>query len=112
MVAFVNMHNPVNKHLCRNFENFQSLFLPRYANFQIICRRGALWFAGFGREQNQAIKLFNISGNVNTPCTVEESKSIPLKFLIEKHSGGVEGGWDNLLAVNPGGSCTSMIPKE
>ena len=75
-------------------------------------RNGALWFAGFGRERNQGTKLFNISGNVNTPCTVEESKSIPLKFLIEKHAGGVEGGWDNLLAVNPGGSCTSMIPKE
>nr|XP_054760173.1 NADH dehydrogenase [ubiquinone] flavoprotein 1, mitochondrial-like [Lytechinus pictus] len=57
-------------------------------------------------------KLFNISGNVNTPCTVEESMSIPLKVLIEKHAGGVEGGWDNLLAVIPGGSSTPLIPKD
>eukprot|EP00057_Strongylocentrotus_purpuratus_P000564 XP_001178525.1 PREDICTED: NADH dehydrogenase [ubiquinone] flavoprotein 1, mitochondrial isoform X2 [Strongylocentrotus purpuratus] len=78
----------------------------------IICRRGAPWFAGFGRERNQGTKLFNISGNVNTPCTVEESMSIPLKVLIEKHAGGVEGGWDNLLAVIPGGSSTPMIPKD
>ena len=27
--------------------------------------------------------------------------SIPLKDLIEKHAGGVRGGWDNLLAIIP-----------
>lgn len=37
---------------------------------------------------------------------------IPLKELIEKHCGGVRGGWDNLLAVIPGGSSTPMLPKE
>jgi NADH:ubiquinone oxidoreductase subunit F (NADH-binding) len=34
-------------------------------------------------------QLFNISGNVNNPCTVEEEMSIPLKELIERHAGGV-----------------------
>ena len=38
--------------------------------------------------------------------------SIPLKELIERHAGGVIGGWDNLLAVIPGGSSTPMIPKK
>ena len=47
-------------------------------------------------------KLFCISGHVNKPCTVEEELSIPLKELIERHCGGVRGGWDNLLAVIPG----------
>ena len=47
-------------------------------------------------------KLFCISGHVNTPCTVEEELSIPLKELIERHAGGVRGGWDNLLAIIPG----------
>ena len=37
---------------------------------------------------------------------------IPLKDLIEKHAGGVKGGWDNLLAVIPGGSSTPLIPKN
>ena len=37
---------------------------------------------------------------------------IPLKELIEKHAGGVRGGWDNLLAVIPGGSSVHMIPKS
>jgi len=77
-----------------------------------ICRRGGDWFAQFGRERNTGTKLFNISGHVNTPCTVEETMSIPLKDLIERHCGGVRGGWDNLLAVIPGGSSTPLIPKK
>ncbi len=36
-------------------------------------------------------QLFNISGHVNHPCTVEEEMSVPLKLLIEKHAGGVVG---------------------
>merc|ERR1712083_847029 len=31
--------------------------------------------------------------------------------LIERHCGGVIGGWDNLLCVIPGGSSTPLIPK-
>ncbi|NXQ69387.1 NDUV1 dehydrogenase, partial [Quiscalus mexicanus] len=77
-----------------------------------ICRRGGTWFASFGRERNSGTKLFNISGHVNTPCTVEEEMSVPLKELIEKHAGGVRGGWDNLLAVIPGGSSTPLLPKS
>jgi len=38
--------------------------------------------------------------------------SIPLRELIERHAGGVIGGWDNLLAVIPGGSSTPMIPRK
>jgi NADH-quinone oxidoreductase subunit F len=37
---------------------------------------------------------------------------IPLKELIEKHAGGVRGGWDNLLAVIPGGSSVACIPRS
>lgn len=77
-----------------------------------ICRRGGSWFAGFGRERNQGTKLFCISGHVNNPCTVEEEMSIPLRELIDKHCGGVRGGWDNLLAVIPGGSSTPVLPKS
>lgn len=77
-----------------------------------ICRRGGSWFASFGRARNSGTKLFCISGHVNNPCTVEEEMSIPLKDLIEKHCGGVRGGWDNLLAVIPGGSSTPILPKR
>jgi NADH-quinone oxidoreductase subunit F len=76
-----------------------------------IMRRGAAWFASFGRPKNVGTKLFCISGHVNQPCNVEEEMSIPLRELIEKHAGGVRGGWDNLLAVIPGGSSTPMLPR-
>lgn len=77
-----------------------------------ILRRGADWFSGLGRDGNTGSKLFCISGHVNNPCNVEEEMGIPLKDLIEKHAGGVRGGWDNLLAVIPGGSSTPMLPKS
>jgi NADH dehydrogenase (ubiquinone) flavoprotein 1 len=77
-----------------------------------ILRRGAAWFASFGRPKNSGTKLFCISGHVNNPITVEEEMSIPLKELIEKHAGGVIGGWDNLKAIIPGGSSVPLIPKK
>jgi len=77
-----------------------------------ICRRGGSWFLGMGRPRNSGQKLFNISGHVNNPCTVEEEMSIPLRELIERHCGGIKGGWDNLLAIIPGGSSTPLMPKD
>ena len=77
-----------------------------------ILRRGAAWFAGIGRENNAGTKLFQISGHVEKPCVVEEAMSIPFRELIEKHCGGIRGGWDNLLAVIPGGSSVPLVPAE
>src|SRR5690349_17025070 len=77
-----------------------------------IMRRGAAWFSSFGRPNNAGTKLFCISGHVNKPCNVEEAMSIPLRELIDKHAGGVRGGWDNLLAVIPGGASVPLLPKE
>lgn len=76
-----------------------------------IIRRGASWFNSFGRERNSGTKLFCISGHVNTPCVVEEEMSIPLRDLIDKHCGGVIGGWDNLLGIVPGGSSVPVLTK-
>ncbi len=77
-----------------------------------ILRRGAAWFSALGRPKNSGTKLFCISGHVNKPCNVEEEMGIPLRELLEKHAGGVRGGWDNLLAVIPGGSSVPLLPKE
>jgi NADH-quinone oxidoreductase subunit F len=77
-----------------------------------ILRRGASWFAGFGRPNNTGTKVFCISGHVENPCNVEEEMSIPLRELIERHAGGVRGGWDNLLAIIPGGSSVPLLPKS
>ncbi len=77
-----------------------------------ILRRGATWFAGLGKPNNTGTKLFQISGHVENPCVVEEEMGIPMRELIEKHAGGVRGGWDNLKAVIPGGSSVPCIPAS
>ncbi|MCR4266002.1 NADH-quinone oxidoreductase subunit NuoF [Nitratireductor sp. ZSWI3] len=77
-----------------------------------ILRRGASWFSSFGRDNNKGTKLFCISGHVENPCTVEEEMSIPFRELIERHCGGIRGGWDNLLAVIPGGSSVPLVPAH
>jgi NADH-quinone oxidoreductase subunit F len=75
-----------------------------------ILRRGVAWWAGLGRPNNTGTKIFSISGHVNKPLNVEEEMGIPLRELIDKHAGGVIGGWDNLLAVIPGGSSVPCLP--
>jgi NADH-quinone oxidoreductase subunit F len=35
-----------------------------------------------------------------------------MRELIERHAGGVRGGWDNLKAVIPGGSSAPILPKD
>ncbi len=77
-----------------------------------ILRRGAAWWTALGRPKNTGTKIFSISGHVERPCNVEEEMGIPLKELIEIHAGGVRGGWDNLLAVIPGGSSVPLLPKS
>jgi NADH-quinone oxidoreductase subunit F len=75
-----------------------------------ILRRGAHWFAGIGRPNNTGTKVFCLSGHVAKPCNVEDAMGTPLRELLERHAGGVRGGWDNLLAVIPGGSSMPLIP--
>ena len=77
-----------------------------------ILRRGSKWFSSIGKPKNTGTKIFCISGNVNSPCNVEEEMGIPLKDLIEKYAGGVVGGWENLQAVIPGGSSMPLLPKK
>ncbi|MAH83714.1 MAG: NADH-quinone oxidoreductase subunit F [Rhodospirillaceae bacterium TMED8] len=77
-----------------------------------IIRRGQEWFSGIGKPNNAGTKLFNISGHVNSPCTVEEEMGIPLRELIDKHAGGVRGGWKNLKAIIPGGASVPLLTKK
>ena len=77
-----------------------------------ILKRGSNWFNNLGRKNNTGSKIFCISGQVNNPCNVEEELGVPLKYLIQKYAGDVIGGWDNLLAIIPGGSSVPLIPKS
>jgi NADH-quinone oxidoreductase subunit F len=82
------------------------------AGIPTILRRGAAWFASLGRPKNAGTKIFCISGHVNNPCNVEEELGIPLKDLLEKHAGGVRGGWGNLQAVIPGGASMPILNPD
>ncbi|MBU2078980.1 NADH dehydrogenase subunit F [Celeribacter baekdonensis] len=77
-----------------------------------ILRRGAEWFSSFGRPNNVGTKLFALTGHVNTPCVFEDSMSMPVRELIERHGGGIRGGWDNLKAIIPGGASCPILPKD
>ena len=77
-----------------------------------ILRRGGAWFAALGKPNNTGTKLYQISGHVEQPCVVEEEMGIPVKELINKHAGGVRGGWDNLLAIIPGGASMPLIKAD
>ena len=82
------------------------------ANVPSIMRRGSDWFSKIGKPNNTGTKIFSVSGHVNNPCNIEEEMGIPLKKLIENHAGGVIGGWNNLLAVIPGGASMPLLPKS
>lgn len=78
-----------------------------------ILQRGAQWFQSLGvPPHSTGSKIFTLSGHINRPCVVEESLGVPLKTMIEHHGKGVIGGWNNLLAVIPGGSSTPLLPAH
>lgn len=54
----------------------------------------------------------HFTGHVNNPIVVEEEMSITLRELLERHCGGVRGGWDNLQAVIPGGSSVPVLDSN
>jgi NADH-quinone oxidoreductase subunit F len=77
-----------------------------------ILRRSGAWFASIGRANNTGTKLMCVSGHVNNPATFEEAMGESFKDIIEKHCGGIRGGWDNLLAVIPGGASVPCVTGE
>ncbi len=77
-----------------------------------ILRRGPDWFSSFGRPNNHGTKLFALTGHVNNPCVFEEAMSMPVREIIERHGGGIRGGWDNLKAIIPGGASCPVLPRD
>jgi NADH dehydrogenase (ubiquinone) flavoprotein 1 len=56
--------------------------------------------------------LFCVSGHVNAPAVFEEEMSMPLQEMLERHCGGVRGGWENLKGVIPGGCSVPVITRD
>jgi len=75
-----------------------------------IMRNGAAWFADFGIPNNGGVKLFSVSGHVNTPGNFEVNMGMPFKDLLGL-AGGVKDG-RKLKAVIPGGSSVPVLPGD
>jgi len=75
-----------------------------------IMRNGAQWFADFGIPNNGGVKLFSVSGHVNSPGNFEVNMGLPFKDLLAL-AGGVKDG-RKLKAVIPGGSSVPVLPGD
>jgi NADH-quinone oxidoreductase subunit F len=84
-----------------------------------IVERGAEWFKSIGVPPDPANprdvgsfgpKLYNISGHVNTPGTVELPLGVTVRELIDKHGGGV---WKGKKAKGciPGGLSMGLMTE-
>jgi len=80
-------------------------------NIPHIIQRGAHWHAGIGTEKSKGIKIFCVSGHVNSPGNFELPLGTPLKEIIYEHAGGVRRG-RNIKAIIPGGASTAMITSD
>ena len=75
-----------------------------------IIRNGPQWFADLGIPNNGGVKLFSVSGHVNSPGNFEINMGMPFKDLLELAGGVTQGR--KLKAVIPGGSSVPVLPGE
>lgn len=80
------------------------------ASVPAIMRNGAEWFAELGIPNNGGVKLFSMSGHLNSPGNFEISMGTPFKDLLQM-AGGVKDG-RKLKAVIPGGSSVPVLPGD
>jgi NADH:ubiquinone oxidoreductase subunit F (NADH-binding)/NADH:ubiquinone oxidoreductase subunit E len=62
------------------------------ANIPAILKNGPKWYSKLGTEKSTGTKIFNLSGNINTPGYYEVEFGITLGDLINKLGGGVIDG--------------------
>ncbi len=80
------------------------------ASIPAIMRNGSQWFADLGIPNNGGVKLFSLSGHLNSPGNFEINMGTPFRDLL-KMAGGVKHG-RKLKAVIPGGSSVPVLPGE
>ena len=81
------------------------------ANIRHIILRGGKWYSSIGTEKSKGMKIFCISGHVNSPGNFELPLGTPLKEIIYEHAGGVRRGRE-IKAIIPGGSSTPFLTAE
>ena len=72
-----------------------------------ILRRGATWFSASAPEQCRHQAVLHVRPREHA-LQGGRSDVASLQRTDRKHCGGVRGGWDNLLAVIPGGSSVPL----
>jgi len=80
------------------------------ASIPAIMRNGSQWFADLGIPNNGGVKLFSMSGHLNSPGNFEINMGTPFRDLL-KMAGGIKHG-RKLKAVIPGGSSVPVLPGE
>jgi NADH-quinone oxidoreductase subunit F len=80
------------------------------ASIPSIMRNGSEWFADLGIPNNGGVKLFSMSGHLNSPGNFEINMGTPFKDLLAM-AGGMKDG-RAMKAVIPGGSSVPVLPAE
>jgi len=81
------------------------------ANLPPIINKGAEWFASIGSEKSKGTKVIALTGKIRNTGLIEIPMGMPLKDIIFKVGGGIEG--DRLFkAVQTGGPSGGCIPQQ
>lgn len=81
-----------------------------FASIPVIMEKGAEWFLNLGKPNNGGVKIFSVTGHVNSPGNFEVPLGMPFKDLLAL-AGGVRNG-HRLKAVIPGGSSMPILPAD
>jgi len=77
-------------------------------NVPLIVANGAAWYHTFGTEKSPGVKIFSLSGCVNTPGNYELPLGTTFRELIFTHGGGLRPG-RSVKAIMPAGASSSLI---
>lgn len=82
-----------------------------FANLPHILNKGAAWYASIGSEKSKGTKVIALTGKIRNTGLIEIPMGMPLKDIIYKVGGGIEG--DRLFkAVQTGGPSGGCIPQQ
>ena len=82
-----------------------------FANIPQIIAKGAAWYASVGSGKSKGTKVIALTGKIRNTGLIEIPMGMPLKDIIFKIGGGIEG--DRLFkAVQTGGPSGGCIPQQ
>lgn len=82
-----------------------------FANIPPILLKGAEWYSSIGSEKSKGSKVIALTGKIRNTGLIEIPMGMPLKDIIYKIGGGIEG--DRLFkAVQTGGPSGGCIPQQ